>query len=181
MSKIIGIDLGTTNSCVAIMEGDQPKVLINSSGNRTTPSVVGFTEKGERLVGQQARHQQVTNPRNTIFSIKRFMGRRHLEVSSGAGSGYAAYLLELDGDHEPREVFATANPLLRPTWSSEGRFVVFVDGGEQLQLLHVRSGRTRTLAKMDVGYGPSTTTFAPAVWFAQGRALPAIRAVPAAK
>lgn len=100
---------------------------------------------------------------------------------TGAGSGYAAYLLELDGDHEPREVFATANPLLRPTWSSEGRFVVFVDGGEQLQLLHVRSGRTRTLAKMDVGYGPSTTTFAPAVWFAQGRALPAIRAVPAAK
>ncbi|MCX5688380.1 MAG: molecular chaperone DnaK [Planctomycetota bacterium] len=88
MSKIIGIDLGTTNSCVAIMEGDQPKVLINSSGNRTTPSVVGFTEKVERLVGQQARHQQVTNPRNTIFSIKRFMGRRHLEVSSGAGSGY---------------------------------------------------------------------------------------------
>ena len=65
MSKIIGIDLGTTNSVVALMEGDQPKVLINSSGNRTTPSVVGFTEKGERLVGQPARHQQVTNPTNT--------------------------------------------------------------------------------------------------------------------
>ena len=80
MSKIIGIDLGTTNSVVAVMEGTQPKVLINSSGNRTTPSVVGFTEKGERLVGQPARHQQVTNPRNTIFSIKRFMGRRHHEV-----------------------------------------------------------------------------------------------------
>jgi molecular chaperone DnaK len=88
MSKIIGIDLGTTNSCVAIMEGDQPKVLINSSGNRTTPSVVGFTEKGERLIGQQARHQQVTNPRNTIFSIKRFMGRRRVEVSAGGSSGY---------------------------------------------------------------------------------------------
>jgi molecular chaperone DnaK len=82
MAKIIGIDLGTTNSVVAVMEGDAPKVLINSSGNRTTPSVVGFTDKGERLVGQQAKHQQVTNPKNTVFSIKRFMGRRHKEVSS---------------------------------------------------------------------------------------------------
>ncbi len=82
MAKIIGIDLGTTNSVVAIMEGSQPKVLINSSGSRLTPSVVGFTDKGERLVGQIARHQQVTNPQNTIFSIKRFMGRRHSEVSS---------------------------------------------------------------------------------------------------
>jgi molecular chaperone DnaK len=80
MSKIIGIDLGTTNSVVAVMEGTQPKVLINSTGNRITPSVVAFTDKGERLVGQPARHQQVTNPRNTVFSIKRFMGRRHNEV-----------------------------------------------------------------------------------------------------
>ncbi|MHC4383937.1 MAG: molecular chaperone DnaK [Planctomycetota bacterium] len=80
MSKIIGIDLGTTNSVVALMEGTQPKVLINSTGNRITPSVVAFTDKGERLVGQPARHQQVTNPRNTVFSIKRFMGRRHNEV-----------------------------------------------------------------------------------------------------
>jgi molecular chaperone DnaK len=82
MSKIIGIDLGTTNSVVAVMEGDQPKVLINSSGQRITPSVVGFTDKGDRLVGQQAKHQQVTNPKNTVFSIKRFMGRRHNEVHS---------------------------------------------------------------------------------------------------
>jgi molecular chaperone DnaK len=81
MAKIIGIDLGTTNSVVAIMEGDQPKVLINSQGSRLTPSVVAFTEKGERLVGQVAKHQQVTNPKNTIFSIKRFMGRRHSEVA----------------------------------------------------------------------------------------------------
>ena len=80
MSKIIGIDLGTTNSVVAVMEGGEPKVVINASGNRTTPSVVGFTDKGERLVGQPARHQQVTNPQNTVFSIKRFMGRRHSEV-----------------------------------------------------------------------------------------------------
>ena len=82
MAKIIGIDLGTTNSVVAVMEGSAPKVLINSSGSRLTSSVVGFTEKGERLVGQIARHQQVTNPENTVFSIKRFMGRRHNEVSS---------------------------------------------------------------------------------------------------
>ncbi|HZZ43566.1 MAG TPA: molecular chaperone DnaK [Tepidisphaeraceae bacterium] len=81
MAKIIGIDLGTTNSVVAIMEGDQPKVLINAQGSRITPSVVGFTDKGEILVGQTAKHQQVTNPKNTVFSIKRFMGRRHAEVA----------------------------------------------------------------------------------------------------
>jgi molecular chaperone DnaK len=81
MAKIIGIDLGTTNSCVAIMEGDQPKVLINAQGSRLTPSVVGFTEKGERLIGTTAKHQQVTNPKNTVFSVKRFMGRRHGEVA----------------------------------------------------------------------------------------------------
>src|SRR6476620_6058903 len=67
MAKVIGIDLGTTNSCVAIMEGDQPKVLINSAGSRITPSVVGFNEKGERLVGTVAKNQQVTNPKNTVF------------------------------------------------------------------------------------------------------------------
>ncbi len=81
MAKIIGIDLGTTNSVVAIMEGDAPKVLINAQGSRITPSVVGFTEKGERLIGQTAKHQQVTNPKNTVFSVKRFMGRRHSEVA----------------------------------------------------------------------------------------------------
>jgi molecular chaperone DnaK len=82
MAKIIGIDLGTTNSVVAVMEGSAPKVLVNASGSRLTPSVVGFTDKGERLVGQIAKHQQVTNPENTVFSVKRFMGRRHNEVAS---------------------------------------------------------------------------------------------------
>ncbi|HZL34561.1 MAG TPA: molecular chaperone DnaK [Tepidisphaeraceae bacterium] len=82
MAKIIGIDLGTTNSVVAVMEGDQPKVLINSQGSRLTPSVVAVNEKGEMPVGQNAKHQQVTNPKNTVFSIKRFMGRRHKEVAS---------------------------------------------------------------------------------------------------
>jgi molecular chaperone DnaK len=82
MAKIIGIDLGTTNSVVAVMEGEQPKVLINAQGSRLTPSVVAFTDKGEIIVGQNAKHQQVTNPKNTVFSIKRFMGRRHSEVAS---------------------------------------------------------------------------------------------------
>jgi molecular chaperone DnaK len=81
MSKIIGIDLGTTNSVVAVMEGSEPKVIPNSEGGRTTPSVVAFTKSGERLVGQVAKRQSVTNPENTVFSIKRFMGRRFDEVN----------------------------------------------------------------------------------------------------
>jgi molecular chaperone DnaK len=81
MSKIIGIDLGTTNSVVAVMEGGQPAVIPNQEGGRTTPSVVGFTKNGERLVGQVAKRQSVTNPENTIYSIKRFMGRRISEVT----------------------------------------------------------------------------------------------------
>ena len=82
MTKIIGIDLGTTNSVVAVMEGGEPVVIPNRDGSRTTPSVVAITDKGDRLVGQTAKRQAVTNPRNTIFSIKRFMGRRHDEVKS---------------------------------------------------------------------------------------------------
>ena len=82
MGKVIGIDLGTTNSCVAVMEGGEPKVIANAEGFRTTPSVVAFAKNGERLVGLVARRQAVTNPTNTIYSIKRFMGRRHAEVGS---------------------------------------------------------------------------------------------------
>ena len=78
--RIIGIDLGTTNSVVAVMEGGEAKVIPNQEGSRLTPSVVAFTDKGETLVGEPAKHQAVTNPKNTIFSIKRFMGRRHDEV-----------------------------------------------------------------------------------------------------
>lgn len=81
MGKIIGIDLGTTNSCVAVMEGSEPTVIANQEGSRTTPSVVAFTKDGERLIGQIARRQAVTNPDNTIYSIKRFMGRRFNEVA----------------------------------------------------------------------------------------------------
>ena len=82
MSKIIGIDLGTTNSCVAVMEGGEPVVIPNAEGARTTPSMVAFTKNGERLVGQVAKRQAITNPENTIFSIKRFMGRRNAEVGN---------------------------------------------------------------------------------------------------
>ncbi len=82
MGKIIGIDLGTTNSCVAVMEGGEPKVIPNEEGGRTTPSIVAFTKSGERLVGQVAKRQAITNPENTIYSVKRFMGRRMNEVGS---------------------------------------------------------------------------------------------------
>jgi molecular chaperone DnaK len=81
MAKIIGIDLGTTNSCVAVLEGGEPKVIPNEEGARTTPSIVAFSKSGERLVGQVAKRQAITNPENTIFSIKRFMGRRYSEVT----------------------------------------------------------------------------------------------------
>ena len=80
MSKTVGIDLGTTNSVIAVMEGGEPTVIINAEGSRITPSVVAFTKKGEKLVGQLAKRQAVLNPENTITSIKRFIGRRYDEV-----------------------------------------------------------------------------------------------------
>src|SRR6266436_5276968 len=97
MAKTIGIDLGTTNSCVAVMEGGEPKVIPNEEGGRTTPSVVGFTKTGERLVGQVAKRQAITNPENTVFSIKRFMGRRYDEVNEEMKM--VPYKVERDGDH----------------------------------------------------------------------------------
>ena len=84
MGKIIGIDLGTTNSCVAVMEGGEPVVIQNAEGGRTTPSIVGFTSKGERVVGQPAKNQMITNPENTVYSIKRFIGHRYSELSGEA-------------------------------------------------------------------------------------------------
>ncbi len=97
MAKIIGIDLGTTNSCVAVMEGGEPKVIPNEEGGRTTPSVVAFTKNGERLVGQVAKRQAITNPQNTIYSIKRFMGRRYNEVSDEMKM--VPYKVVQQGDH----------------------------------------------------------------------------------
>ncbi len=97
MGKIIGIDLGTTNSVVAVMEGGEPKVIANEEGGRTTPSVVAFTKTGERLVGQVAKRQAITNPENTIYSIKRFMGRRYDEVSEEMKM--VPYKVTTAGDH----------------------------------------------------------------------------------
>ena len=97
MAKIIGIDLGTTNSVVAVMEGGEPKVIPNSEGDRTTPSIVAFTKTGERLVGQTAKRQAVTNPQNTVYSIKRFMGRRANEVSDEMKM--VPYTVKAQGDH----------------------------------------------------------------------------------
>jgi molecular chaperone DnaK len=97
MAKIIGIDLGTTNSCVAVLEGGEPKVIPNEEGARTTPSIVGFSKSGERLVGQVAKRQAITNPENTIFSIKRFMGRRYDEVNDEMKM--VPYKVVKQGDH----------------------------------------------------------------------------------
>src|SRR5712672_1397434 len=97
MGKIIGIDLGTTNSCVAVLEGGEPKVIPNEEGARTTPSIVAFSKSGERLVGQVAKRQAITNPENTIFSIKRFMGRRYNEVTDEMKM--VPYKVVQQGDH----------------------------------------------------------------------------------
>ena len=115
MSKIIGIDLGTTNSVVAVMEGSEPAVITNPEGGRLTPSVVAFTKGDERLVGQVAKRQAVTNPENTIFSIKRFMGRRYEEVNEEmkmvpyivgkAGNG-AAQVEAVGKDYSPPQISA---------------------------------------------------------------------------
>src|SRR3984957_6314372 len=99
--KIIGIDLGTTNSVVAVMEGGEVKVIPNQEGHRLTPSVVAFTDKGERLVGDPAKRQAITNPRRTVYSIKRFMGRRHSEV--GAEEKLVPYKI-VGGPDEPVKV-----------------------------------------------------------------------------
>ncbi len=115
MGKIVGMDLGTTNSVVAVMEGGEPKVITNATGSRITPSVVAFTDKDERLVGQIARRQAVTNPQNTVFSIKRFMGRRHNEVQEEekivpfkvVGAGSEPLKVEVRGkQYPPQEISA---------------------------------------------------------------------------
>ena len=96
MGKIIGIDLGTTNSVVAAMEGGEPQVIPNAEGSRITPSVVAFTKSGERLVGQVAKRQAITNPENTIFSIKRFMGRRWDDPEVQRSNDLVPYQVEKD-------------------------------------------------------------------------------------
>lgn len=127
MSKVIGIDLGTTNSCVALLDGGEPKVLENAEGTRTTPSVVAVTKEGERLVGQVAKRQAVTNPKNTIFSVKRFMGRKYREVSEEINRVPYEALSDKDGDvsikiedkeHAPPEVSAMILQKMKETAES---------------------------------------------------------------
>lgn len=127
MSKVIGIDLGTTNSCVAILDGGEPKVLENAEGTRTTPSVVAVTKEGERLVGQVAKRQAVTNPKNTIFSVKRFMGRKYREVSEEINRVPYEALSDKDGDvsikiedkqHAPPEISAMILQKMKETAES---------------------------------------------------------------
>jgi len=124
MGKIIGIDLGTTNSCVAVMEGGEPVVIQNSEGGRTTPSVVAFTKEGERLVGQIAKRQAVTNPVNTVYSIKRFMGRRYDEVKREieevpyqviSGKNDVARVKISDKEYSPQEISAMILQKMRQT------------------------------------------------------------------
>ena len=93
MGKMIGIDLGTTNSCVAVMEGGVPQVIPNQEGARTTPSIVGFTAKGERLVGQIAKRQALTNPKNTVFAVKRLIGRKFDEPQAVEARRLLPFLL----------------------------------------------------------------------------------------
>lgn len=127
MGKVIGIDLGTTNSCVAVMEGGEPTVIANAEGNRTTPSVVAFTKDGERLVGAVAKRQAITNPENTIFSIKRFMGRRHNEVKSeekivpykvGETSSGDCQVEVMGKSHRPPEISAMVLQKMKETAES---------------------------------------------------------------
>src|SRR5687767_3913752 len=112
MAKVIGIDLGTTNSVVAVMEGGDPVVIPNAEGGRTTPSVVAFTKDGERLVGQVARRQAITNPKNTVCSIKRFMGRRSAEVDSEKKKG--PYELRADGNDRVQVYVPNADKTFTP-------------------------------------------------------------------
>src|SRR6266704_2370583 len=122
MAKTIGIDLGTTNSCMAVLEGGEPTVIENSEGGRTTPSVVAFAQSGERLVGTVAKRQAVTNPQNTIFSIKRFMGRKEAEVREEesivpydviSGSGGDARVKAGGKEYSPPEISAAARSTCR--------------------------------------------------------------------
>ena len=94
MGKVIGIDLGTTNSCVAVMEGGAPQVIPNQEGARTTPSIVGFTAKGERLVGQIAKRQALTNPKNTVFAVKRLIGRKFSSPEVEQARRFIPYTLD---------------------------------------------------------------------------------------
>jgi len=157
MPKIIGIDLGTTNSCVAVLEGGEPQVIANAEGARTTPSVVAFTKEGEKLVGQVAKRQAITNPENTVFSIKRFMGRKfgevqeeikkvpyHVKQSSG---GDAAVDIQ-DKEYMPQQISAMTLQKMKETAEAylgeriTQRLLLFL-----LILMTARDRRLKTLVR----------------------------------
>jgi len=129
MTKVIGIDLGTTNSCVAVMDGDKARVLENSEGQRTTPSVVAFTEDGERLIGQTARRQAVTNPEHTYYAVKRLIGRSFSDPAVKKdlkltpydivkGKGGDAYVKGRDKEYAPAEISAMVLTKMKETAES---------------------------------------------------------------
>ena len=121
MSKIIGIDLGTTNSCVAIMEGGDPKVIANVEGNRTTPSVVAFSDSGERMVGQVAKRQAVTNPSRTLYAIKRLIGRKFSDIEVSKSIKVSPFKI-VEGKNGDAAVEVEARCIRRqrfPPWSSQ--------------------------------------------------------------
>ena len=131
--KIIGIDLGTTNSCVAVMEGGEAVVIANSEGARTTPSIVALTDKGETLVGQVAKNQMVTNPENTLRSVKRFIGRRFTEITDEMrkvaykvkeGTSKDVLIQTREKDYRPEEISARVLTKMKQT-------------AEELSLIHI--------------------------------------------
>ena len=143
MATAVGIDLGTTNSVIAAMEGGQPQVISNAEGNRTTPSVVAFLDSGERLVGQMARRQAILNPKGTIYSAKRFIGRKYDEVTSELDAGNRQRVLELlraEADRGAAVVLATHDPEAAATCDAE---------------VHLRDGR---LEPVRATASPATAT-----------------------
>ena len=135
MGKIIGIDLGTTNSCVSVMEGNEPVVIPNSEGKRTTPSVVAFVDGGERKVGDPAKRQAITNPTNTIYSIKRFMGCRFDEVNKEAervpynvvkGENNTPRIQINDRNYSPQEISAMVLQKMKKTGKTTGKITTLI-------------------------------------------------------
>ena len=156
MGKIIGIDLGTTNSCVAVMEGNDPVVIPNDEGARTTPSVVAFLQNGERKVGAPAKRQAITNPKNTISSIKRFMGRRYDEV--GSELRYISYDVKAGENNTARVQIGDRGRRYRSVRTvTTTRIVGFGRNRyrETVRVTYLPNGRTitRVIARQRVGWG----------------------------
>ena len=146
MSKVIGIDLGTTNSCVAIMEGGKPRVIENSEGDRTTPSIVAFTKDDEVLVGQSAKRQAVTNPQNTLFAVKRLIGRKFDDEVVQKDIKMVSYKIvkAANGD-------AWVNSDGKPLWEKKG----YLKGGPSAMIAELEKAKTTPMT------APTTNTVTP--------------------